>query len=358
MLDPLAEAAIEPAQPIIDAHHHLYDREHLRYLLPEFTADLSSGHNIRATVFVQARSMYRMDGPARLRPVGETEFVRKIASEAAGDRRLNARLCDAIVGYADLMLGDAVREVLDAHLEAGDGHFRGIRHIVAWDSDASLLNPAYPTFPGMLASDRFRAGFAQLGRLGLSFDAWLFFHQLDDLADLARDFPDTRIILNHCGGILGIGGYAGQSQHVFDVWRASIIELARHPNVWVKIGGFGMKLAGFQSQPDFARTPSRELAHSWRPWAETCIEAFGAQRCMLESNFPADRTNLTYGKLWNAMKWLVADAGEEDKRDLFWRSAAKAYRLEDVLADLSTKRSAISQVSCARPVSEPGSGIG
>lgn len=340
-LDLLPEAVIEPAQPIIDAHHHLYEREHLRYLLPEFTADLCSGHNVRATVFVQALSMYRPDGPASLRPVGETEFARKIAREAAVDHRLNARLCDAIVGYADLMLGDAVREVLEAHLEAGDGHLRGIRHIVAWDSDASLLNPAYPTLPGMLASDRFRAGFAQLGRLGLSFDAWLFFHQLDELADLARDFPDTRIILNHCGGILGIGAYAGQSREVFDRWRALITELARHANVSVKIGGFGMRLSGFQSQMDFARTPSRELARSWRPWAETCIDAFGAQRCMLESNFPADRTNLTYGKLWNAMKWLVADASEEDKRDLFWRSAAKTYRLEHALADLGTKHSAI-----------------
>lgn len=284
--------------------------------------------------------MYRTDGPHRLRPVGETEFARKVANEASGDRRLNARLCDAIVGYADLLLGDAVREVLDAHIEAGDGHFRGVRHIIAWDRDASLLNPAYPTFPGMLASDSFRAGFTQLGKLGLSFDAWLFFHQLGELADLARVFPATPIILNHCGGILGIGGYAGHGREVFNIWRDSIFELARHPNISVKIGGFGMKLAGFQSQRDFTWTPSRELARSWRPWAETCIEAFGAKRCMLESNFPADRINLTYGKLWNTLKWLVVDASEEEKHDLFWRSAARAYKLEEALVDLSMKTQA------------------
>lgn len=331
---PLAEeVAIDPAQPIIDAHHHLYDRKQLRYLLPDFIADLRAGHNVRATVFVQARSMYRSDGPVSLRPVGETDFARSVAEEAARDAQLDVRVCDAVVGYADLMLGDAVRDVLEAHVAAGAGRFRGIRHIVAWDPDPSLLNPAYPTWEDMLGSDSFRSGFAHLGRMGLSFDAWLFFHQIDQLTALARAFPETPIVLNHCGGILGTGRYAGRHREVFEVWRAAIGELARCPNVTAKIGGFGMALSGFHRQQDYARAQSRDLAESWRPWAATCIEAFGTGRCMFESNFPADRISLTYGKAWNTMKWLVADASQEEKHDLFWRSAAKVYRLDSILAD-------------------------
>lgn len=332
------EAAIEPVQPIIDAHHHLYDRKKLRYLLPDLIADLRSGHNVRATVFVQARSMYRADGPESLRPVGETDFARSVAEEASRDDRLDVRVCDAIVGYADLLLGDAVREVLEAHVKAGAGRFRGIRHIVAWDPDPSLLNPAYPTWQDMLANDRFRSGFSHLAGMGLSFDAWLYFHQIEQLTALARAFPETSIILNHCGGILGTGRYAGRHREVFDVWRAAITELASCPNVSAKIGGFGMELSGFHGQQDYVRAHSRELAESWRPWAETCIEAFGTERCMFESNFPADRVSLTYGKAWNTMKWLVADASQDEKHDLFWRSAAKTYRLGGILPDATASK--------------------
>ncbi|MZR31569.1 amidohydrolase family protein [Sneathiella litorea] len=324
--DPL----LYPSQPIIDAHHHLYDRKELRYLLPDFQKDLKTGHNIRATVFVQARSMYRETGPEHLRSVGETEFAVTVADQCACDTEIKTSVCDAIVGYADLQLGKRVAEVLEAHIDSGKGRFRGIRHIVAWDADKSLLNPAYPTSRDMMDSAKFRAGFSELARAGLSFDAWLFFHQLNDLVKLARAFPETSIIVNHCGGILGIGKYTNRHPEVFAQWKKAIVELSGCDNVSMKIGGFGLELTGFSRQQD-GNASSQELARGWKPWVETCIEAFGTSRCMFESNFPADRAWISYDKVWNTMKWLTAGASVDEKDDLFWRSASRLYRLQNVI---------------------------
>jgi predicted TIM-barrel fold metal-dependent hydrolase len=248
----------------------------------------------------------------------------------------NARLCAAIVGFADLGLGDAVRPVLEAHIAAAGGaaatggRFRGIRHIAAWDSDPALLNPAYPTSEDMLATPEFRTGFAHLATLGLSFDAWLFFHQLPRLAALARAFPHTPIVLNHCGGIVGIGRHAGRRDEVFTLWSDGLRELATCPNVMVKLGGLGMALSGFGFEARERAPSSAELAAAWRPWMEGCIEAFGPARCMFESNFPADKVSYSYGVGWNAMKRIAAGASADQKADMFWRSAARFYRLPEL----------------------------
>ncbi len=325
------EDALDPAQPIIDPHHHLWDQPGWRYLLDELLADIRTGHDVRATVYVQsARSLLRADGPAEMRAVGETEFANGVAAMCASGAYGPLRACLGIVGAADLRLGDAVRAVLEAHLRAGGERFRGIRHIATWDPDPAMLNPTYSPAEDMLDSPAFRAGFAHLAPLGLSFDAWLYFHQLPRLLALARAFPTTPIVLDHCGGILGIGRYAGQREAVFATWYGHMRELAACPNVMVKLGGLGMRLPGFGFEHNERAPASIALAEAWRPWMERCIDLFGTARCMFESNFPVDKGSYAYGIGWNAMKRVAAGASAEEKADLFWRSAARFYRLPSI----------------------------
>jgi L-fuconolactonase len=327
-LEGWSEEIIEPERPIVDAHHHLWDRPGWRYMFDDLRADLNSGHNIVATVFLQCRSMHRADGPEHLRPVGETEFVNGIAAMSASGTYGPSRVCAGIVGYADLRLGARVPEVLEAHLLAGGGRFRGIRHIVAWDPDPTVRNPGNPAPPGLLLDRAFREGFARLGPLGLSFDAWLHHHQIGELAALADAFPSTAIVLNHVGGPIGIGSYAGRRDEVLADWSAAIRDLAARPNVSVKLGGMGMRVNGFGFEAH-SRPPSSEaLAAAWRPYVETCVEAFGAARCMFESNFPVDKGSYTYAAYWNACKRLARDASSGEKADLFGGTAARVYRLE------------------------------
>lgn len=324
----LPEPIIDAGQPIVDAHHHLYDRPGLRYLAEDYSADLRSGHNVRATVFVQARAFHRTHGPEPLRPIGETEFAAGVAEQA--ERSGGPRLCAGIVGYADLLHGDAVHTVLEAHLAVGKGRFRGIRHILAWDADPRLLNPAYPTSEDMMSTTAFRQGFFHLARLGLSFDAWILFPQIPRLVSLARSFPDTQIALNHCGGVLGVGSYAQNRDEVFTIWRKAMAQLAACPNVSVKVGGLGMAISGFGLERSERGPSSVELAAAWRPWVHSCIDLFGPERCMFESNFPADRSSYGYAVGWNAMKKLAADMSEVDRHALFHETAARFYRLDHV----------------------------
>jgi predicted TIM-barrel fold metal-dependent hydrolase len=325
-----SESAIEPELPIVDAHHHLWDRPGWRYLLDELVADIKgSGHNIVATVFMQCLAMHRAHGPEALRPVGETEFVNGVAAMAASGIYGPARICTGIIGRADLRLGAAVEEVLTAHIRAGGGRFRGIRFITTWDADPRLVNPLAAVPAKLLADTTFRAGFAQLAPLDLSFDAWLFHTQIDELADLARAFENTRISLNHVGGVLGIGAYAGRRDDIFARWSRSIRALADCPNVYVKLGGLGMRINGFDFEKAEIPPSSEALAAAWRPYMETCIEAFGVERCMFESNFPVDKGSYAYGVGWNAFKRLTKGASADAKTALFSATATQFYRLNE-----------------------------
>jgi predicted TIM-barrel fold metal-dependent hydrolase len=321
------EPILDPMLPIIDPHHHLWDRPGWRYLLDDLLNDTNSGHNILATVFIQARSMYRETGPVDLRPVGETEFVNGVAAMSASGIYGKTRICAGIVGHADLTLGKRVEPVLAAHMQAGGDRFRGIRHITAWDADSSVGNPAYVTSQYLLADEKFREGFVVLSRLGLSFDAWLFHPQIDELASLARAFPDARIVLNHVGGPIGIGAYAGQRQEVFARWAKSIKGLATCENVYVKLGGLGMRIGGFGFHERADPPSSETLADAWRPYIETCIEAFGSTRSMFESNFPVDKGSYGYAAFWNACKLLTKGASDAEKANLFSGTATRFYRL-------------------------------
>jgi predicted TIM-barrel fold metal-dependent hydrolase len=321
-----AEAILEPALPIVDPHHHLWDRDGQGYFLDELLADTGSGHNIVATVFAQCAWAYRTDGPEALRPVGETEFVAGVA-DAAARRGSKTRVCAGIVGHADLTLADGVDAVLEAHLAAAGGRFRGIRHLTARDEDFRA-GIAPPPPAGIMGTASFRAGFARLAGFGLSFDAWLYHTQIPELTRLAQDFPGMPIVLDHVGGPLGIGPYQGRRDEVFGIWRSSIQELAGCPNVSVKLGGLAMLVAGFGYHERPRPPSSQELATAWRPYIETCIAAFGPDRCMFESNFPVDKAMCSYAALWNAFKRIAGGASAGEKRALFHDTAARFYRLD------------------------------
>jgi len=322
------EAVIEPDLPIVDPHHHLWDRPGWRYLLPDLLADLASGHKITATVFAQCRSFHRATGPEAMKPVGETEFVNGVAAMSASGIYGPTRVCAAMFTHANLTLGDKVEPVLEAHIRAGGGRFRGIRHITAWDADPEMHHPGNPAPPGLMREPAFREGFARLAAMDLTFDAWLYHPQIPELTELARANPGARIVLNHVGGPLGIGGFAGRRDELFAVWRTSIRDLATCPNVYVKLGGLGMRINGFGFDAQAEPPSSEQLAAAWKPYIETCIEAFGAARCMFESNFPVDKGSYSYAVGWNAFKRLAAGASAAEKADLFSGSATRFYRLE------------------------------
>ena len=327
-----SEEALEPDLPIIDPHHHFWDTPARgRYLLPELLADIGGGHNIVATVFLECRSMYRKDGPPEMAPLGEVEFVNGIAAMSASGGYGPCRVAEAIVGHADLTIGARVREVLEAEIAVAGGHdgrFRGIRYGVSWDgSEAVAKHVTRFVPPHQLRDPKFREGFAQLAPLGLSFESWQYHPQLPDALDLARAFPDTTIILNHVGGVLGVGPYAGHRQEILASWKKDIAELATCPNVAVKLGGIGMTSFGFDFHEREMPPSSEDLAAAWRQYIEPCIEAFGAERCMFESNFPPDKQSGGYTELWNAFKLITANATASEKRALYSGTAARVYRL-------------------------------
>jgi predicted TIM-barrel fold metal-dependent hydrolase len=318
------EEILEPDLRIVDAHHHFYDRPGWRYLNADYTEDAASGHRVVASVYMQALTRYRADGPDALKPVGETEFVVATTPPPASD---GIQVALGIVGHADLRLGAAVRAVLEAQIEAGQSRFRGVRHLTTWDADPSLVNPLTAAPRGLLLDKTYRQGVAQLCELGLSYDAWLLSPQLPELLDLARAFPDLPIIVNHCGGIVRIGAHAQRREEVFGDWTRSMHELARLPNVFVKLGGLGMRINGFDFETLPTPPTSVELARRWTPWMQTCIEAFGAERCMFESNFPVDKGSYGYATGWNAFKRLAGGASTHEKQALFEGTARRVYRL-------------------------------
>jgi len=325
------ETALEPDLPICDPHHHLWDqntaRTASRYLIDEIVADVSASHNIVSTVFIECGAMFKQDGPEAMRPVGETEFVNGIAAMSASGLYGKTRIAAGIIGTANLRLGDGVAAVLDAQIAAGGGRFRGIRLGAAWDPNDSV--PSHRTKPGqgLLLRDDFRVGFKHLAPRKLTFEAWLYHHQIPDVTSLARAFPSTTIILNHFGGPLGIGPYAGRAKDIYVEWKKSITELATCPNVVAKLGGINMEINGFGWHERSRPPGSQELADATRHYYDFTIEKFGVDRCMFESNFPVDMASCSYTVLWNSFKRLTAGYSAADKAKLFHDTAARVYRL-------------------------------
>ena len=336
-LNQVSEEVLDPELEICDPHHHLWAHPTDRYLLDDLLADTGTGnnvedphvasHNVTSTVFVECLSMYRADGPVELRPVGETEFVQGIAAMSASGGYGPIRAAAGIVGFADLSLGDAVQPVLEAHIAASPNRFRGIRHASGWDASPEIRNSHTNPPEGLLGDPGFRRGFAHLQRLDLTFDAWLYHPQLDELTDLAQAFPGTTIVLDHFGGPLGLGRYAGKQREVFEEWKPKIDELARCPNVVAKLGGLNMPLNGFGWEKRDRPPGSAELADATKHYYLHTIERFGPNRCMFESNFPVDKASCSYTVLWNAFKRMTADFPADEKRAMFHDTAARVYRI-------------------------------
>lgn len=323
----LQEEVLEPDLPIIDPHHHLWVRNGYTYLLPEFAADMNSGHNVVATVFAECHSMYRVDGKEEERSLGETEFVRGQAAMSASGGFGRARACDVMFGNVDLTLGSAVEPLLEQHIAAAGGRFRGVRASTGWHEDDKIHNVAET--PHLLLDPRVNAAASVLERLGLSLDCWPYHTQLDEVAELAQSHPQLTIILNHVGSPILGGPYRGRTDEVFKDWKAGIERLSLCENVYVKLGAMPIRMPGYDG--DRTLPPgSEEVAQAWRPWMETCIEAFGAARSMYESNFPVQKRWCSYQVCWNAFKRLSAGVSETEKADLFYAAAARAYRIDDV----------------------------
>jgi predicted TIM-barrel fold metal-dependent hydrolase len=329
------EPPLDPGRPIIDPHLHLWDiparpgsmQAPQRFLLPETLEMIeASGQNVTHTVFVECGAMHRADGPAELRALGETEFVNGVAAMAASGRYGPRRVAHRMVGSADLRLGEAVAAVLDQHLARAGERFRGVRFPVAYSEAGMFGWPCDPAAGGLLLDADFRAGARVLARMGLSLDVWCFHTQLDDLASFAAAAPDLTIVLDHLGTPERLGAYAGRENEVRGEWANQIRTLSIHPNVFVKVGGLGMDLSGPIPGTD-GTAASEALAAAWRPYVEACVEAFGPERCMFESNFPPDRASGGYGATWNAFKRLARAWSEDEKDRLFRRTAAEVYRI-------------------------------
>ena len=321
------EPIVDPELPICDPHHHLWDHPTNRYLLDELLADTGSGHRVVSTVFVECSSMYRARGPAALRPVGETEFVNGVAAMSASGRYGETRVAAGIVSFADLTLGAAVGEVLDEHARLSP-RFRGIRHAAGWDSSDEVRNSHTNPPQRLLGRSDFRAGFKALGERGMSFDAWLYHTQIEELTDLARAFPDVPIVLDHFGGPLGIGPYEGDRQRIFGKWRSDIAALARCENVHAKLGGLVMPINGFGFHKRDKPATSDELVAATKDYYLHAIDCFGPSRCMFESNFPVDKQSCSYAVLWNSFKKIAKAFSAAEKAALFHDTAARFYRLD------------------------------
>jgi predicted TIM-barrel fold metal-dependent hydrolase len=328
-LDGRDEPILDAALPIIDAHHHLFDRPPLRYMFEEYLADATAGPNIVARVYVESLAMVRPDVPEILRPIGEIEFANGVAAMSASGLYGPCRVCAAIVGYADLRMGDQVAQTLDRALSVASDRFRGIRQLtIEHPSEAPYRYITNRPPRGILTSTGFRQGFRQLATRNLSFDAAVFHHQLPDIGDLASTFPDTTIVLNHMGLAMAMEADAQGRQDVFRHWRDALCELARRPNVVCKIGGLGLPFWGFGFESRPGPIGYLELAASWKPFVETAIEAFGVDRCMMESNFPPDARSCGYVPLWNALKHITRDFSDAEKAALFHGTAARVYRID------------------------------
>jgi L-fuconolactonase len=324
------EPPLEPALPIVDPHVHFWHHKSgYRYFVEEFARDVAAcGHDVAATVFVECNAFWRDSGPEHLKPVGETEFAVGQAAMAASGKYTKCRAAAGIVAFAELAQGERTREVLEAHLQAANGRLRGIRQRAKWDPDPIVRGPVSADRPHLYLEPAFIEGVRQLGALDLAFDASIFHPQLPDVAALARACPGTRIVVIHSGSPVGHSSYAGRETEVHANWLAGMKELAQCPNVFVKMGGLLMCLGNF----DFTaaeRPPSSELlAQLWRPYIEPCIELFGADRCMVSSNFPVDKAGIPYGTMWNMFKRIATGCSAQDKQMLFSGTARRVYRLE------------------------------
>ncbi|MEQ8556983.1 MAG: amidohydrolase family protein [Henriciella sp.] len=329
-LSQVQEEIVDPDREIVDPHHHLWPKGNARgiiYDLEDLWRDTEDGHRVTQTIFMECGAAYRADGPEHLRPVGETEFVAAAAASSAAD--LGKATIAALVAHADLRLPLAqLDEVLDAHIEAADGLFRGIRHSGPFDKAGKTFRIPPRAPEGLYRDEAFRRGVAHLGEHGLTYDTWNYHHQLRDFADLAEAVPGTVMVLDHFGTPLGVGPYEGKRDDNFERWKDDIAAVAEKPNVYAKIGGLAMPDNGFGWHERATPPTSDEFVETQAKYYHHTIKCFGPQRCMFESNFPVDRLSIGYRVLWNGLKKIASDYSGEEQTAMFSDVARKVYRVD------------------------------
>lgn len=325
-----AEPVLLPEQVIFDAHHHLWDRPDSRYMSAEFLADVHSGHDVRGSLYVQCRTGYREFGPEILRSVGEVQTITQWGAATP-------TYPIGMVAFADLQLGLSVAPVLDQLLSVGNGRVRGIRNSTAYHPAAAVQSNPIPSPDGLLTTDAFHASAKLLSKTGLCLDVWAYHTQLHEVYEVARQAPELTVVIDHCGGPLGVGPYTADRLSVFEQWRGSLARLASLPNTRIKLGGFGLAVMGYRYAELALPPDSTMLASDWSPYVQTCIELFGPERSMFESNFPVDKGQFSYGVMFNAFKRMAMGYSPSERDDLFWRSAARCYGIDDTIFLSKTK---------------------
>ena len=326
------EVALEPSLPICDSHHHLWEFKNEfiqpKYLIDDYIADINSGHNIKKTIFIECGSMLRKDGPNHLKYIGETEFANGIAAMSSSGKYGKTRVASGIVSSAPLLENNKkLLEVLNGHIMCAGKRFKGIRYQAAMHKNKLVYNSRVNPPDGIYNCQIFRDNFKELYKLKLSFEAWCYHTQLNDLYDLAKSFPKTIIILNHFGGPIGIGPFKNKNKEVFDDWRISIKKLAQLKNIYIKLGGLAMDINGFEWHKKKNAPSSIEYVKKTYKYYETAIETFGINRCMFESNFPVDKKSISYVNLWNSFKIMTRGYSINEKNKLFYKNACKIYKL-------------------------------
>ena len=322
------EEIIDPQLPIIDPHHHLWNGDNqlagsFPYLIENLNEDTFSGHNIVGTIFMECAQGYYSNGEEKYKPVGETEFVVNLMKTSKKLPKTTNII--GIIGYADLMLGGEVKDVLDKHLLKGDGLFKGIRHAAGWDKNKEIHNSHSNPIENIYYNKSFREGAEELIKLNLTFDAWHYHHQIKDLSDFAINYPELTIIHDHFGGPLGVGPYEGKKKEIFQKWKDDISLLSESKNVFAKLGGLAMPVNGWNFHKQDKPASSDQIIDLHQEYYLHTINCFGVDRCMFESNFPVDRRSVSYHVLWNAFKKMILDYPDEDKNKLFFKNAKDVY---------------------------------
>ena len=270
--------------------------------------------------------MYRSDGPEEMMPVGEVEFANGQAAMAASGLYGKTKVCAGIIGFADLRLGSAVGDVLDAELSAAGKRFKGIRFAGTWSDETEIRNGSNNPINEQFRDPKFREGFAELKKRNLVFEAWCYHTHLNQVTELARAFPETTIILNHWRTDWH-WSFANKRDEVFTQWQKDIRKLSKCKNVFAKLGGLQMDVNGFLWHKQKKPPSSIKLMEATRNWYDHAIVSFGTKRCMFESNFPVDKFSCSYGVLWNSFKRIAEQYSASEKTALFYDNAARVYSL-------------------------------
>lgn len=312
LLESTKEEILEPNLPICDAHHHLWEYPGYVYSGKDLLEDIAS-NNVLSTVFVEAWDRIVRNGKLLKDPPAQTAFAVNEGEINPGRTRIAA----GIVGFVDLMRGESIAKEVESHIIAGKGRFRGIRYSINSD----------------MASRQFAEGYSVINDNKLTLDAVVpSAEQLLNVAGLAKKFPDTPVIINHLGIDFHMSRHFNPNLSVREVrydlnsWKKLIDKIAVCENIYMKLGGLGMDL-GVAGWEKTTNPNLDELAQLLKPWYFDCIEKFGPDRCMFESNFPVDKKSFSYTTYWNAVKLLTKDFSTAERKLLFSDTAKKAYRL-------------------------------